>query len=339
MAIMSGGTINFDKLGTDTDFSELTKKLLAVEQRYGKQLISWKSDWTNRIEAFGQIRTELTGLRSALSSLRSVDSFLLKNTVSSKPEVATATASSQALEGTYKVDVKQLATNAMWSINTGLANKNSVLNQGATVDVFKYTYKGQERTVNVPPGTTLEGFKNLINGNATHNGVKASIVQSSGGAVLQLQGAGTGEDSALVVTHSDIAALPVNTSYANTWKMDPGLATLERAFLGTDVLNDSGVTQTFNFTFNGVTKAMQVASGTTVDEFITDFNADNPQMTASLNGSGHLQIAYNQTRPATPIPLPGDPLETVLANTYPEDSGNQPKMPSNTYTFKFDKDI
>ncbi|WP_051257672.1 flagellar filament capping protein FliD [Desulfovibrio cuneatus] len=339
MAIMSGGTINFDKLGTETDFSELTKKLLAVEQRYGKQLISWKSDWTKRIEAFGKIRTELTSLRSTLSSLRSVDSFLVKNTVSSKPEVATATASSQALEGTYKVEVDTLATNAMWSINTGLANKNAVLNQGPATGVFTYTYKGEERTVNVPPGTTLEGFKNLINGNATHNGVKASIVQSSGGAVLQLQGAGTGEDSALVVTSSTIAALPVTISYANTWKMESGKATLERAFLGTDILNSSSGTQTFNFKYNGTSKTMQVPAGTTVDGFITKFNTENnPQMTASLNGSGYLEIAYSPTRSETPTPLPGDPLATVLANTYPEDSGNQPKMPSNTYTFKFDKD-
>ena len=339
MAIMSGGTINFDKLGTDTDFSELTKKLLAVEQRYGKQLISWKSDWTQRIEAFGKIRTELTSMRSTLSSLRSVDSFLLKNTVSSKTDVATATASSKALEGTYKVEVGQLATNAMWSINTGLSDKNSVLNQGSTTGVFKYTYKGQERTVNVPPGTTLEGFKNLINGNTAHNGVKASIVQSSSGAVLQLQGAGTGEDSALVVTYSSIAALPVHTSYANTWKMDSGIATLERAFLGSDVLNDSGVTQTFNFKFNGVSKSMQVPAGTTVDQFITQFRQENPRMQALLNPSGYLEIAYLPTRPETPTPLPGDPLEGVLGNTYAEESnGEIPKInASQTYTFKLDK--
>ena len=341
MAIMSGGTINFDKLGTDTDFSELTKKLLAVEQRYGKQLISWKSDWTKRIEAFGQIRTELTGLRSTLSSLRSIDSFLLKNTVSSKPEVATATASSNAQEGTYKVEVEQLATNAMWSINTGLANKNAVLNAGPATGVFKYTYKGQERVVNVPPGTTLDGFKNLINSNATHSGVKASIVQSSGGAVLQLQGSGTGEDAALVVTESSIAALPVTTNYAGTWKFDPGKATLETAFADADFINSSGATKTFNFKFNGVTKTMQVANNTTVAQFVSQFNAENnPDVRATRNPTtGFLEIEYDQTRVETPNITAGTPLDTVLQATYPEDTdGLIPKITSNqTYSFKFDK--
>lgn len=340
MAIMSGGTINFDKLGTDTDFSELTKKLLAVEQRYGKQLISWKSDWTNRIQAFGQIRTELTGLRSTLSSLRTVDSFLLKNTVSSKTDVATATASSKALEGTYKVEVGQLATNAMWSIDTGLANKNAVLHTGATPAEFKYTYQGKERTVSVPAGTTLEGFKNLINNNATHSGVKASIVQSSSGAVLQLQGAGTGEDSALVVTSSTIAALPVTTNYAGTWKFDAGKATLETPLNLGDTLNGSGVTQTFNYKVNGVAKTMQVGNGTTVAAFIQQFKDENPNMDAQINASGFLEITYQPTHTETPTITPGTPLDSVLGTTYTEESSGQPESigSNQTYSFKLDKD-
>lgn len=214
MAVYSSGSIHFSGLGSELDVDTLITDLYKIESKYAQKLLSWKSDWEIRLEAFQQLRSQLLSLQTTLQSMNTMDKFLVKNANSSDASVAATTATGEATEGVYAVQVNQLATNSIWSIDTGMASKSDVINDTGTEGFFTYTYKGEERTITVPNGTTLEGLKNLINNDSQNPGVKVQLIESASGVALQLRGMDTGESATLSIDSvSNIACLDV----ANGW--------------------------------------------------------------------------------------------------------------------------
>ena len=190
-------SIYFTGLGNGTDFDELVLNLKKIELRKAQQLGRWKNDWQTKLDAFSTLREQLANLSSMLKTMNSVDKFLVKNAVSSNASAASATAGLEALEGTYNIEVGQIATNSYASINLGgISSTSDVINNtGANQDLV-YNYKGTDYTVVIPPGTTLSGLSKLINDNKANPGVRMTLLPSgNSGYVAQLysmdQGAGS----------------------------------------------------------------------------------------------------------------------------------------------------
>ena len=201
MAEYTSGAIHFTGLGNGTDFDTMINQLKQIEMIPMQRLALWKADWQKRQDAFMEVRKELLNLRNVAAKMNTVEKFLAKNVASSNNTVAVATATSGVLEGNYRIEVNQLATNAVFSINTGLADPSENINPGSSPLYFSYKYAGgDERIITVPPGTTLEGLKNLINNDAQNPGVRANLIKTSGGYVFQFQGMDLGEEHSLEIT-------------------------------------------------------------------------------------------------------------------------------------------
>ena len=143
MVQYASGSIKFSGLGSDTDFQAMIDKLYNIESRYANQLLKWKADWQTRLDAFKQVRTEMLNLQTALKGINSVNKFMVKTATSSDEKVVTGVANADAMNGTYSLDIKQLASQYSWSKNTNLYEKNDVVCDDNAGGVFQYRYKGK----------------------------------------------------------------------------------------------------------------------------------------------------------------------------------------------------
>ncbi len=300
------GSITFldEGLGSGTNFQDMIDKLYKVESRQVNQLARWRADWRTRVDAFKQVRTELTNLRTTLGKINTVDKFLTKSVTSSTSTVATATVGAEAAEGVYRVKVNQLATNAIWSKDTGLATKDAKVNTSGSMGSITYTYKGKQHSVNIPDGTTLEMMAKLINQDSENPGVKASLMQSGSSVVFQLQGKETGQNAVLTIDSTSNLASGMGVSNMIRWQKNPPedyIMSLSNSYTAlTDKVNTSGSTQVFEFSVNGTNYNVNLVNNASVQDLETAINTltgtTNVTATATVvDGKVVLKMASTNT--------------------------------------------
>ncbi len=193
---ISGG-ISFSGIGSGTDFTEVVDQLLEVESYRLYNLEDSREVAYEAYEAMSELISTIGESQEALSLLNNPSKFLLKLASSSAETVATALADADAVDGTFTVDVQQLASNAIWASKSTYASKTTNI---ATADTeFSYTYKGETHTIDVPKNTTLEGLAYMINNDKSNPGVKMEIISTSSGYAFQLAGTESGQDASLQV--------------------------------------------------------------------------------------------------------------------------------------------
>ena len=92
---ISGG-LSISGLGWQgTDFSSMINNLRQIEMIPTNRMLKWKADWRDRQEAFKIVREQLVALRDACNKMNTLDKFMVKNAVSTNPNITTATAGSK----------------------------------------------------------------------------------------------------------------------------------------------------------------------------------------------------------------------------------------------------
>lgn len=200
MSSSISGSISFQGLGSGTDFSEMIKGLKQVESMQKSRMEIWKAEWQLRIDAFQEITTAMTEAKTALTQFNTMNKMLKRNVASSNDKVATATADSTIDQGLYSIDVKQLATSAIYSNKTIFTGKDAKINDSPDNKTFSYTYKGVTRTIDISPNMTLEQFTKKINNDPKNPGVKASMIKNGSGYTFQIQGKETGAQNTLSIS-------------------------------------------------------------------------------------------------------------------------------------------
>lgn len=190
------GQISFTGLGSGTDFQTMIDKLIEIEGTHKRRLEYWKEEWELKNQAIQELNTSMLDLRTTLSGMSTMNSFLTKNVASTNEGVITATADANAEVGTHNIEVKQLAKNAIIVGTTGYVDKKSSV-VGPSSEDFTYTYAGTDYTVTAAAGTTLEGLANLINSDPDNPGVRASLVNNGDEYFLQLRGLDLGSNASL----------------------------------------------------------------------------------------------------------------------------------------------
>ena len=149
----TSGQINVTGLGNGTDFSTLIDGLITAESATKKRFESWKQEWELKIEGLQYLNKKLLALKTTLGSIDTVNEFLTKSVTSTSDSVS-ATATSDALEGSHTVIVGQLAQNDILTTGSGLSTLTSVVTSNATNLTFSYA--GQSYTIsNIGAGSTL----------------------------------------------------------------------------------------------------------------------------------------------------------------------------------------
>ncbi|MFV0421142.1 flagellar filament capping protein FliD [Oleidesulfovibrio sp.] len=258
--LLSGG-IRFDGISSGTDFSSMIDQLKKVESIQKNRMELWKGDWEKRLAAFQEIRTEIGNLKVIVDKMDTTQEFMTKTASSSNSSILTAAAGTEALEGSYKLEVGQLATNAILTYQNGFTDKTASINSSGAAQEFVYTYKGEQHTISVADGTTLEGLVNMINKDSQNPGVRASLIKTGDQYMFQLKGMDLGANNTLTIDAATTVGsfdldpamwheqAPQNAQYRiNDWPggswLESSTNTLDEAIEGLTInLRDTGVSQ------------------------------------------------------------------------------------------------
>ena len=277
MATSISGSIYFSGLdGTGNDWAKTLEQLKQIESMNLTRLEAWKSDWNIRYQGFTKIIEAVTTARTELSSLKNRNSFVSKMVSSSKEEFVTGTATADAIDAQHKINVKQVANNAVWA-NTGhlFKNKTDIINTTDKDIEFKYNYAGKDYSITVPPNTTLDSFINLVNNNKENPGIKASLIQTSGGYYFQIAGKDTGEANSLTIESCELLGFD-DSGIKSIWESND-------AIKGDATFTDpSSIAYDFVLR-DGKTVTITMDGDSTLQDFVDQVNARIGKDTASID--------------------------------------------------------
>lgn len=277
--------ITFTGLGSGLDLKSIVDAMVEAQKvRYISPMEEWKEHWTEMSAAFSELDAKLAAFHSHVKSMDTTAEFLANTASSSDKTIATASATSGAVEGTYEIFVNQLAQ-ADKQIHSGVTDADDALIAAGTGDqIFSYTYNGTTVEIDVTEDqTSLTDLKNYINSDPSNPGVTASILDDGLGSYhLILNGKSTGSDYGITInagtTLSGFAASDFDNSTQPAqnaqFKIDgyPAAGYIERSsnsigdVIDGMTLNLSG-TGTANITIATDTSAVRENITTLVDEF------------------------------------------------------------------------
>ncbi len=281
---MFGGSItgiNFAGLASGIDTEAIIQKLIELQSRPLQRLMVRKSELSARMSAFDQFRGLVNNLQTAAGALSVKNAFNLIRATSSDTQVATVTASTDALPGTYELRVSKLAQ--AHKIISG-AHASATAELGAT---GQFMVNG--KIIEVNPSDTLTTIASKIN--AANAGVTASILNGDNGQVfLTLTATHTGAESRIQLADVGGYNIIVPTlklvSYAEFIRNQQGNAALSERF------TDSGTPLGTLFQMSSPTSGTIQINGVAVSiDFATDSlntiasrinNAGIPGVTASV---------------------------------------------------------
>ena len=166
-------------LASGFDWKSFITQISEVERAPQFRLASEQNTIRNRRNAYASIETDLTILKGKVDSLKSGDVFNARATSTSAEGIATASASSSAATGSYKINISQLATS---SVLRGAPDIGAKLN--ATDDVSGLVLSAAALSVPVTAGTfTVNGSIVEVSTSDTLQDVFDAISTATGGSV------------------------------------------------------------------------------------------------------------------------------------------------------------
>lgn len=271
-ALSALSSFQFDGVVSGLNTSDIISKMMSLDQGPLNQLTKQQTDVQNRDAAYQAIESQVQTFQTALNTLLIPSNVNAKTVGSTTTTVATATASSDATNGTYNVNVTRLATqtsvtssilsNGAWTvapIGGGIKGAPATLiNAGfrTTPTSGTFTINGTQITIDATT-STLDDVVNAINNSSA--GVTASIttdtngspnyitLHSTSGQPIQL---GSGSDTSNLLN----AAHLVSTGAAGDLTSSVPLGTINTSStLGSDTFGTALTASTGSFMVNGKT--------------------------------------------------------------------------------------
>lgn len=196
----TSGQVNISGLGNGTDFNALIDGLVKAESVHITTLQTWKKEWNDKVAQFQNLNTKMLTLKTTLSGMDTLDSFMVKAVTSTDSSALTATADSTAQVSTHSVIIGQLAQNDVLTTTSGVSTlTTSVMTSNSNIT---FSYAGTSITLsNISAGTTLTGLVNYINNNALCSGkIKATTIYDGSVYHLQVYGLGQGDANQVVLS-------------------------------------------------------------------------------------------------------------------------------------------
>jgi len=199
-------------IGSGLDVNGIVSQLMAAERQPLNTLARQGQAYTQKLSAFGQLRSALASFQTALQGLGS-SKFQALSATSSDTKVFTASASGKATPASYQIEVQQLAQQHKLASN-GYASTDDVIGSGTLTLQFG-SYDGVENTFTAnadkasqsisidPANNTLAGIRDAIN--TANAGVTATIVNdgSAAGNKLVLTSTDSGAANSLKISVAD----------------------------------------------------------------------------------------------------------------------------------------
>lgn len=192
-------TISSPGLATGLDVNGIIAKLMELERQPLTKLATKESTYQAKITAYGSVKSALSTLQTAATTLADATTFSGKSASVSDSTVLSAAASSTAVAGNYSISVTQLAK---------FHTLRSSTNYAATTDTFNTGTLGISVGGGAVVNVTIDGTNNTLAGirqaiNDANAGVAATIVNDGTTNRLLLTSSTSGAVGAITVTATD----------------------------------------------------------------------------------------------------------------------------------------
>ena len=197
----ASGSVHFTGLGSGTDFDTIVTQLVDIESQSLTRMANEHEEWENKVEAVQQLNTSALALATTIESMDTPSEFLTKDAVTSDETTLSATAGTDAEDGTHNIAIQQLAQNEIAMSKEGFASSTANITD-ATEETFSYTYDGTDISLTIAANTSLQALTNMINSDPDNPGIRASIINdgSENGYHLQVRGMDQGADFGLTIS-------------------------------------------------------------------------------------------------------------------------------------------
>jgi flagellar hook-associated protein 2 len=208
---------NFDGVVSGLKTGDIITKLMSLEQAPIIQLQNQQAKIQARDKAYQDIAAKGTALRSATASLLLQSALLAKTAASSAPTFATATAGASAVNGSFSVNVLNLATatsatsNATLGTAATMVSTTKLASAGLTITPSSGTFTINGTAITVDASATGDTWASLqtkistATGGAVTLSLGANGVSLSSAAPMQL---GTATDTSNLLTSLHLAGAP-----------------------------------------------------------------------------------------------------------------------------------
>lgn len=188
-------------LGSGLDTSSIVKALVDSDKAAKQSQITKQTALnTSALSGVGQLKSALAAYQAAMDKLNSATApaFLGFAATSSAETFVKATATNSAVNGTYAIDVKSLATSSKVATAAMDSTQASAIPSGS----LEITQNGTTYTVDISATSTLQEVRDAINTELQASGLSANIINDANGARLVFGSTVTGAGSDIDVSGS-----------------------------------------------------------------------------------------------------------------------------------------
>ncbi len=312
-------------LGSGLDIGSIVTALVNSDKSAKQgQITSQTTLNTSKISGVGSLKSALAAYQATMDKLNSSTNPAFGGfaATSSTPATLTVTSDNTAVNGTYSINVKNLATGSKVASASFSGGATSAIPSGT----LNISQNGTAYNVTIPSGATLQSTRDAINTTLTAKGITANIVTDSNGSRLVIGSTTTGAGSDLTV--SGIAGLAIDGTQvmgANPSPTSSGTigALAADASLTIDGLAVTSKTNTVNQVVGGLsmtlvapgTSTVTVATNTaglqtSIQSFVDAYNTLVKTVTsltqASADANGKLTVAAALTGDSVPRSIISD---------------------------------
>ena len=196
-------------VGSGLDLQTLLDTLVANErQRYTAPLDNQASQATEKISAYGLLKSSASLFNNSISDLAKVGTLESRKAVSSNPSAFSVTASTTAGAATLSIEVNSIGQRQSLNSSSFVDATNATVSDTSTAIgggvLTITTQQGDQFVVTVGANqSTLADIAAAINAAADNPGIEATIVNADSGPVLVLNAADTGTAYKMTLSVSD----------------------------------------------------------------------------------------------------------------------------------------
>ena len=268
MAITASG------IGSGIDVASLVSQLVAAEgQPATNRLNNKEAQLQSDLSAYGALKGALSKFQDSVDALNDSESFQARSSVSSKPDLFSATADTTAVAGTYSIEVVQLAQAAKMRSGDGeFAAATDIVGTGTLAislgsDFFQVTIDSSNQT--------LEGIRDAINSASDNPGVSASIINVDGGTQLVFASNKIGAENVIdIVATDDDGADGFDLARIATASLDT-VQSAQDAIINVDQQQVTRGSNTFSDVIQGVSFTLKKADAGTAETLTIALDTDS----------------------------------------------------------------
>ncbi|WFS63293.1 flagellar filament capping protein FliD [Pseudodesulfovibrio thermohalotolerans] len=196
--ITTSGDVSFSGLGNGTDFSEIIDAIVDSESFQLEEYQDRKDEYEYVIDLMEQLSDKIDDFNTLLDDMDEPDEFY-SMTASVSSEEVEVEADGDADAGIHTIEVNQLALNDVWvSMGAGYESKDDVVADEATS--LTVSFGGEDITIDVASGTTLDGLVSAINGSVdARDKFEASVMDDGDTRYLMLKSCDVGDDNVIAI--------------------------------------------------------------------------------------------------------------------------------------------